>query len=317
MPQFVTGTVPVRVPATSANLGSGYDTLALALSWYDDVAACVIDSGLRIDVTGEGADLARDEHHLVVRAMRAGFDRIGAQPPGLQLHCTNRIPHGRGLGSSAAAIVAGVLLARALVVDGTAALPDPEAFALAAQLEGHPDNVAACFYGGLTIAWTESGRARAVRAATAAEVVPVVLVPPFESATAAARGVLPASVPHADAAFAAARSALLVALLGGADAEPDALLAATADRLHQGYRAPAMPATGTLVARLRAEGLAAVVSGAGPTVLVLARDHLEVEQVRAAAPADWRCAVLELDSAGARVSPVPAQGDPGPGSDRE
>ncbi len=307
MTRFADGPVQVRVPATSANLGSGYDALGLALSWHDEFAARVIDAGLRIEVTGEGADLARDEHHLVARAMRATFARLGAQPPGLELTCTNRIPHGRGLGSSAAAIVAGVLLARALAGDGPTALPDPDAFALAARLEGHPDNVAACFYGGLTIAWTERGSAHAVRAAAHAAVVPVVLVPPFESATASARGVLPASVPHADAAFAAARSALLVALLGAAGTDPDAMLAATDDRLHQGYRAPAMPATAALVAELRAERLAAVVSGAGPTVLVLARDRLEVERVCAAAPAHWRCAALEIDSDGATVSGRPGQ----------
>ena len=147
--------------------------------------------------------------------MRATFDRLGGQPPGLELSCANRIPHGRGLGSSAAAIVAGVLLARALSVGGDERLPDETAFALAAELEGHPDNIAACFFGGLTIAWTELGTARAVRTDVRAAVRPVALVPPFESSTAAARGLLPATVPHADAAFAAARSALLVAVLAG------------------------------------------------------------------------------------------------------
>jgi homoserine kinase len=294
----------VRVPATSANLGPGYDTLGLALSWYDDVVARVIDDGLVIDVAGEGEALARDESHLVVRAMRATFQRLAAKPPGLELSCANRIPHGRGLGSSAAAIVAGVALARALVVGGDERLPDDEAFALAAQLEGHPDNVAACWYGGLTVAWTEAAGARAARAEVRADVRPVALVPPFESSTTAARGVLPAVVPHADAAFTAARTALLVSALSGA-APLDSLLTATEDRLHQNYRAAAMPQTAQLVELLRAQGLPAVVSGAGPTVLVLARDEVEVERIGAVVPDEWRCEALTVDAAGAHLVPSP------------
>ena len=214
-PAFRAGPVHVRAPATSANLGPGFDSLGLALALYDDVVARVVDSGLDIDVAGEGEDVTRDEDHLVVRAMRATFDKLGGQPYGLQLSCANRIPHGRGLGSSAAAIVAGVVLARGLVVGGEQHLPDADAFALAARLEGHPDNVAACFHGGLTIAWTQDRRAHAVRAEVSPVLRPVVLVPPNESSTATARGVLPRTVPHADAAHAAARSALLVAVLDG------------------------------------------------------------------------------------------------------
>ncbi|HEY2273170.1 MAG TPA: homoserine kinase [Jatrophihabitantaceae bacterium] len=301
---FRGGPVHVRVPATSANLGPGYDTLGLALSWYDDVVARIADDGLVIDIAGEGESVARDETHLVVRAMRSTFDRLGSRPPGLELSCANRIPHGRGLGSSAAAIVSGVALARALVVGGDDRLPDDEAFALAAELEGHPDNVAACWYGGLTVAWTDGGTARAARTEVRADIHPVALVPPFESSTAAARGVLPAVVPHADAAFTGARTALLVSVLSGAG-PLDALLAATADRLHQTYRAASMPLTSGLVEDLRAQGLPAVISGAGPTVLVLARDHVEVEQIAAAVPAGWRCEALLVDSAGAHLVPAP------------
>ena len=152
-PTFRLGTVRVRVPATSANLGPGYDAFGLALSWYDDVTARIADTGLRVDVSGEGERVARDESHLVVRAMRAAFDRLGGQPSGIELSCTNRIPHGRGLGSSAAAIVAGVSLGRALVDGGADLLPHDAGFALAAELEGHLDNVAACCYGGVTVAW--------------------------------------------------------------------------------------------------------------------------------------------------------------------
>ncbi len=307
-PAFRAGPLHVRVPATSANLGPGFDCLGLALSLHDDLVARVVEGGLKVDIAGEGEQLPRDESHLVVRAMRETFTRLGGQPRGIEVSCANRIPHGRGLGSSAAAIVAGVVLARALVVGGEAALPDTSAFALAAAIEGHPDNVAAALYGGLTIAWTDAGRARALRAADPTTIHPVVMVPPFESSTHAARGLLPGTVPHSDAAFTAARTALLVAVLSASTpdaargtAPGDALFAATEDRLHQQYRAGDAPASADLISRLRADGVAAAVSGAGPSVLVLARDQVEVEKVATETPADWGCHRLEVDLHGARV----------------
>ncbi|MGH8862084.1 MAG: homoserine kinase, partial [Jatrophihabitantaceae bacterium] len=299
-PAFRAGPVHVRVPATSANLGPGYDALGLALDWHDDVVARIGEGGLVVDVAGESTDVPRDESHLVARAMRATFERLGGQPRGLELSCANRIPQGRGLGSSAAAIVAGVHLARALVLGGEQTLPDADAFALAAGIEGHPDNVAACCFGGLTVAWTDGGTARAVRAEIGARVRPVVFVPPFGSSTEAARGLLPASVPHGDAALVAGRSALLVAVLGGGQSDLGALVAATEDRLHQRYRAPAAPASAELMTRLRTGGHAAVVSGAGPTVLVLARGDVEVEEISAATPDGWRCQALDIDLTGVR-----------------
>src|SRR5580658_3280924 len=173
---WVEGTVRVRVSATSANLGPGFDALGLALALHDDVEAWIMGSGHSIEISGEGADLAgAGETHLVLRAMRAAFDATGGQPPGIGLRCVNRIPHGRGLGSSAAAIVAGILAARSLAgADGQAghkadggpaadALPDDAVFRLATDLEGHPDNVAACLAGGLTIAWTVLGRPHMAR----------------------------------------------------------------------------------------------------------------------------------------------------------
>src|SRR6516164_2845438 len=130
--------VRVRVPATSANLGPGFDALGLALTLYDEVDAWVRESGLSIEISGEGADLAgADEAHLVVRAMRAAFAVTGGQPPGIGLRCVNRIPHGRGLGSSAAAIVAGILAARALAGVGADRLPPAVVFGLATEIEGH------------------------------------------------------------------------------------------------------------------------------------------------------------------------------------
>jgi homoserine kinase len=301
-PAFRAGAMHVRVPATSANLGPGFDALGLALSLHDDVVARVGEDGVLIDVAGEGADeVPRDESHLLVRTMQAAFEVLGGQPRGIELSCANRIPHGRGLGSSAAAIVAGILLARALVLGGDERLPDRDVLALATELEGHPDNVAACLLGGLTIAWTDAGRADAVRLECAPTIQPIAFIPPDSSSTHAARKLLPDEISHADAAFNAARAALLVAALTGTT---EALLTATEDRLHQGYRAPAMPQTAELIELLRGKGIAAVVSGAGPTVLALARDDNEVALALAARPQLWRGEVLAVDGVGAHlVSP--------------
>ncbi|TGY84518.1 homoserine kinase, partial [Cellulomonas shaoxiangyii] len=263
--------VRVRVPATSANLGPGFDALGLALGLHDDLEVRALGSaGVRVDVEGEGAgEVPTDEQHLVVRALRAALDHVGAPQTGLHLVCRNRIPHGRGLGSSAAAVVAGVLAARGLVGDPDV-LGDDDALALATELEGHPDNAAPALLGGFTLAWAgeRDGGVRAVRLPVHPDVVPVAVVPQQHLSTRAARGVLPAHVPHADAAWQAARAGLLVEALGR---RPDLLLDATGDRLHQGYRRSVMPESLALVDALRARGVAAVVSGAGPTVLALAR----------------------------------------------
>ena len=291
---FTAGPVRVRVPATSANLGPGFDTLGLALALYDDVAAEVTPDGVTVSVTGEGAgDLPVDDGHLVVRAMRATFDALGGQPSGLAVECVNRIPQARGLGSSSAAIVAGVLLARALVTDGYRHLDDSAALRLAAEIEGHPDNVAPCLLGGFTVAWTEPSGARAVSLPVADGVHPTVLVPAERGLTSSARAALPAAVPHGDAALNAGRAALLVHAL---TADPALLLPATVDRLHQDQRAPGMPATAGLVGALREVGVAAVVSGAGPTVLALSEVPAEFE-----VGTDWRRWELPIDVSGARV----------------
>lgn len=265
---LITEPVLVRVPATSANLGPGFDAFGLALTRYDEVEARVAGGRVHVQVSGEGAgELSVDENHLVVRAMRVGFDALRERPPGLALRCHNRIPQARGLGSSSAAIVAGLLAARALVVDGSARLDDQALLALAARMEGHPDNVSACLLGGFTIAWTDAdGTAAAVRLDPSARLRPIVFVPESRGLTTVARAALPTSVPHEDAAFNAGRAGLLVHALTSA---PHLLLPATEDRLHQRYRAEGMPASAELVASLRARGVPAVVSGAGPAVLAL------------------------------------------------
>ena len=226
--------------------------------------------------------------------------RSTGQPRGLALRCANRIPHGRGLGSSSAAIVAGVLAARALVVGANERLDDEAALRLAASIEGHPDNVAACLLGGYTIAWSDSEGVRALTLPVAASIVPVVFVPSSQVATSKARRLLPEQLPFADAARSAGRAALLTAALGG---RPDLLLAATEDRLHQRYRAGAMPRSASLVEQLRLGGVAAVISGAGPTVLALT-DATGADTVQAQVPRGWTVLRLDVEPAGARIVPL-------------
>ena len=288
---FVSEPVQVRTPATSANLGPGFDTLGLALTLHDDLSARVTGDSFTVAVSGEGAgELPTDETHLVVRAMLATFDELGARPPGVAVECVNRIPQARGLGSSSAAIVGGVQLARALVREQ---IDDEAALRIAARLEGHPDNVAPCLLGGFTIAWTEAAGSRAVRLDVAEGVHPTLFVPQERGLTATARAALPAAVPHVDAAFNTGRAALLVHALTRA---PELLFEATEDRLHQSYRAVAMPGTTSLVASLRSVGVAAVVSGAGPTVLALSPVPADFHPGSA-----WRAESLGVDSGGALV----------------
>jgi homoserine kinase len=294
---FVAGPVTVEVPATSANLGPGFDCLGLALDLHDTLTGEVVESGLAIDIEGEGADvLPRDASHLVVRSMAAAFGAAGVETPGLRLRCDNAIPQARGLGSSSAAIVGGLALARALLVDGADLLPDTTLLGLANRLEGHPDNVAPALLGGFVISGQDDQDVWAERAPIAPEVSAVVFVPPGGLSTEAARGLLPAEVSHAAAVANTGRAALLVAALGHA---PHRLLRATEDFLHQEFRAPAMPESLALVHALRAEGYAAVVSGAGPTVLVLTVGGPDA--VVARCPAGWAAYALAVDHAGVRT----------------
>jgi homoserine kinase len=306
--------VVVRVPATSANLGPGFDCLGLAFDVYDVVTVEAFEPEpgaptAEITVEGEGVGgVPLDESHLVVRSVRDGLARAGAGQPGLRLTCRNGVPHGRGLGSSSAAIVAGLVAARGLLSD-PGRLDDATVFELATAAEGHPDNAAATLFGGFTVAWTEGhgghgarGAARAVQVPVDPRVRVVVCVPDGELATSRARAMLPAQVPHADAAFNAGRSALLVEALSR---RPDVLLAATEDRLHQDLRAPAMPDTATLLRAVRVEGAAAVVSGAGPSLLVLGIDDQAASAVGAALAVcgpgigAWRVLTPAIDTSGA------------------
>lgn len=283
-------TVKVAVPATSANLGPGFDAFGIGLSLHDQLTAEVVDGkpgAVEVLVVGEGAGtVSTGPDNLIVRAMTAAWAELGVEPPAVRLTCENTIPHGRGLGSSAAAIVGGVMLA-------TAAAEQPvdkhQVFDLAAKLEGHPDNVAAATFGGFTIAWTESADTHAVRLDVDLPIS--ALVPDQAVSTARARALLPKTVPHADASANAGRAGLLVAAL--TTGQPELLMAATEDWLHQTYRAEAMPVSFELMQELRASEIPAIISGAGPTVLAFATG-LTV-------PDGWAVHELTVDAEGARV----------------
>jgi homoserine kinase len=293
--------VRVRVPASSANLGPGFDSLGLALGLYDDVEVCVDGyDDVLVEVTGEGAgQVPCDETHLVVSAMHATWALLGEEPPaGLRMRCRNAIPHSRGLGSSAAAAVAGAVAA--VVLAGR----DPELerdtlLQVTAGMEGHADNAAASLMGGFVVAWETPGntaqRFNAVRLETHADIRPVALVPQVESSTKTTRGLLPERVPLADAAFTGSRTALSVLAF---TQRPDLLLAATEDRLHQGYRRPAYPESADLVDALRARGVPAAISGAGPSVLALTSDARIPDDVDTTG---FTAMVLPVDTAGPRV----------------
>ena len=261
--------VVVEAPATSANLGPGFDCFGLALDWRERVELEVTGSGVSVQVTGEGGDvLPRDETHLVVRCVTEGLADLGVLAPGLALRSHNTVPHGRGLGSSSAAIVAGFVAARAL-----AGLAEDRDWVLrhANRVEGHPDNVAAAIHGGFVMAYGHGEQVAVVAGRLHPDLRAAVAVPATSLETRAARRLLPATVPHADAAADAGRAALLVHAIG---TEPGLLHAGTEDWLHQRYRASAMPETYALVVRLRAAGFAAAVSGAGPTVIVLGTEDV-------------------------------------------
>ncbi|WP_248241063.1 homoserine kinase [Microbacterium kunmingense] len=295
--------VVVRVPATSANLGPGFDTLGLALSVYDELTVTALEPGrIEIEVEGQGAEgVPRDASHLVVRAIRYAFDAAEREMPGLRLHAVNVIPHGRGLGSSGAAVVSGLLAAKGLLA-GDVDLDDDTLLRLATEMEGHPDNVAPALFGGLTIAWVDDGRPQHKKLLVHRGVAPLVFVPEFTMSTSVARSLQPLQVPREDAVFNVSRSALLIAAL---TQSPELLLAATEDKLHQNYRAQAMPDTDRLVRALRAVGFAAVVSGAGPSVLVLAdgpgRRLEAVAVAERATDTPWEALMLAVDVKGGTV----------------
>jgi homoserine kinase len=217
--------VTVKVPATSANLGPGFDTLGLALSYYDElIVEAVAGNGAVVEVHGEGAgEVATNEKNLVVKSIAYTFEKLGQKLPGLKLTAHNLIPHGRGMGSSGAAVVSGIVAAKGLL-EGIVKISDDELLNFATELEGHPDNVAPALFGGLTIAWEDESGPHYKKLFVHRGVSPLELVPSHKMSTALARSLQPESVPHDDAVFNVSRSALLIAAL---TQSPELLLAAT------------------------------------------------------------------------------------------
>ncbi|OHO30635.1 homoserine kinase [Corynebacterium sp. HMSC034B08] len=288
----------VKVPGSSANLGPGFDTLGLALSIYDTLEVEVIESGLEVEIFGEGADdLPRDSSNLIVKAINSGLIAADVGVPGLRVVCHNQIPQSRGLGSSAAAAAAGVVAANTLA---GSPLDEDTVVQLSSEFEGHPDNAGASVLGGAVVSWTDipvDGRSkpsyRAVRIPVDESIKAVALVPDFHASTNAVRKVLPSHVTHTDARFNVSRTAVMTAAL---QHHPHLLFEGTRDRLHQPYRADVLPVTAEWVNRLRNRGYAAYLSGAGPTALVLITEPIEPALLDDARAAGLR--VIELDVAG-------------------
>lgn len=288
--------VSVTVSASSANLGPGFDTLGLAVSLYDTVEVEVVASGLSVEVFGEGqGELPLDGSHLVVKALRAGLKAADAHAPGLKVVCHNSIPQSRGLGSSAAAAVAGVCAANGLA---GCPLSDEQLVQLSSAFEGHPDNAAASVLGQAVVSWTEipvDGKTepqyRAVTIPVAESIMATALVPNFHASTEAVRRVLPTDVTHLDARFNVSRCAVMTVAL---QHHPELLWEGTRDRLHQPYRADVLPVTAEWVNRLRNKGYAAYLSGAGPTVMVLSTEPVDESVLNDAREAGLRVLPLEV-----------------------
>lgn len=301
--------IKLQLPATSANLGPGFDAAGIALGLYDEVEILTTETGYFAEIVGEGANyLPTDSRHLIITQMRKILRDLDWSLPGVHIKATNRIPHSRGLGSSAAAHVAAVMGALWL-------LPDEKyhctelALQLSAELEGHPDNVAPALTGGLALSWMESEQGQpeffTTRVEPLAQLQAVVAIPDKPLSTAAARALLPAEISHADATLNAARAALLSPAIGQ---DSGLLLAATEDRLHQEYRESGMPETLELMRALREEGFAAVVSGAGPTLMVLAENPARAQaaqqrliQLATEMTQHWDVQILPVDREGAKV----------------
>ncbi|MDA7814878.1 homoserine kinase [Pontimonas sp.] len=304
--------VEVSVPATTANLGPGFDTLGMALTMGDRLSATVVEgTGITVEVHGVGeGEVPTDETNLIAKSLLHAFAAKGVKTPGLHLVAHNTIPHGRGLGSSGAAIVAGVMAAKGLL-EGFESFDASELLAIATEMEGHPDNIAPSLFGGLTIAWMTDQGPKHKKLSVHRGVSLVVAVPQEASmSTQLARSLQPDTVPHQDAIFNLSRSALLIAAL---IQSPELLFEATEDKLHQTYRASAMQDTDDLLQKLRNQGFAAVVSGAGPSVLILCSDPAQRAEVAGIVDShgggSWASHMLTVDERGATVEEVPTLAD--------
>ena len=263
------------VSASSANLGPGFDSVGLALNLCDEVVVETMDSGLVVEVEGEGAGhVPLGAEHLVVRAVESGLQALGVSAAGLVVRCRNAIPHSRGLGSSAAAVVGGLAAVNGLIAQtDSVPLSEAQLIQLSSEFEGHPDNAGAAVLGGAVVSWIDRTSDRPNYSAVPLRLHPDIhlycAIPEARSLTAETRVLLPARVSHGDARFNISRAALLVVAL---TERPDLLMAATEDVLHQPQRAPAMPASAEYLRQFRRRNVAAALSGAGPSLIVLSTE---------------------------------------------
>jgi homoserine kinase len=296
--------VKVRVPATVANLGPGFDALGVAIKMHLEVELEPRRDSVEVMVEGEGSDtLPTDETNLVIRAMNSFFDHVGRRPPGFAVRVKNPIPLGSGLGSSAAAVVGGLTAARAIT---GWQVHQSEMVQLATGIEGHPDNVLPALLGGLVVCYRDSIEhdLRYFRIEPNERLVPMLAVPSRGFSTAQARRALPEDVSFSDAQYTASRAALLVAAISSG-AGSEVLADAMTDRLHEPHRFELMPESAAVHAELRDAGLAVSLAGAGPSLLVVcARPEAatRAEQVRRicrARAAGWRVFVSDWEDEGA------------------
>jgi homoserine kinase len=299
--------VTVRVPATVANLGPGFDAFGVAVALHLEIDVEPRREGIEITLAGEGADdLPRDESNLVIRSMNAFFDHIGRRPGGFAVHVKNPIPIGAGLGSSAAATVGGFFAARAIT---GGSMPQTEMVGLAAQIEGHPDNVVPALLGGLVVCYQRGGpdELKYFRLDPSDRLVPILVVPREGFSTRRSRQALPKQVAFEDAQYTASRAGLLVgALVEGAGA--DVLADAMSDRLHEPHRLKLMPNSAEVYRELQAAGLPVALAGAGPSLLVVVprpESGVRADQVRRICrnrKGGWRVFVSEWEPSGAEAN---------------
>ncbi len=293
--------ITIKVPATSANLGPGFDCLGLAVSMYNTVEV-EPSKTLKIEIIGEGYDsIPKNGSNLIFKAYRRTMQHLGEPAANLHMIQHNKIPSTRGLGSSSTAIVAGILIASEI---SGRAVPRAEALRIATEIEGHPDNVAPALYGGFTVSMQKDKQVRTLSFEVSKDLVPVAMVPNFELSTAKARNVLPSHVPYKDAVFNTAHASFLAAAFAKGDLEH--LLFAVEDRLHQPYRAGLIPGFEEIVACGREMGIPVYLSGAGPTMMALCSRGNVNEFVVTIKPvlakfAEWDVHVLEVENQGAQV----------------
>lgn len=266
-------TVKVRVPGTTANCGPGFDTIGIACTIYNEMTLTLSDQpGLAVEVTGEGAGIIpADEKNIAFRAIREVLRRVGENIPGIRIEMHNAIPLARGLGSSAAAIVAGLVAANAATGNQ---LSHDYIFDMATALEGHPDNVAPAIYGGITVSMMQGDKPRSLRIVPTQPLKLVVAVPEFGLSTRMARQVLPKAVSFHDAVFNVSRTAMLIGAL--CQGQYDVLKYAMEDRLHQPYREKLIPGMPDVLAAAMDNGaVGAALSGAGPCLIAFTQHNQE------------------------------------------